>query len=101
MYSVQFLEEAKKDYSNLSGDQRKLIDKGINRLEEKGDQIGDSLGNNQETKLLGAKKLKFRRAGLRIIFRVNKENIEIIDIVAIGKRSDSEIYKIAHNRLTD
>lgn len=38
---------------------------------------------------------------LRIIFRQNKHKIQIIQIIAIGKRRRNEVYKNALDRLQD
>lgn len=49
----------------------------------------------------GFKKLNNRKMYLRIIFRQNKHKIQIIQIIAIGKRRRNEVYKNALDRLQD
>ncbi len=49
--------------------------------------------------LKGCKKLKRKKAGLRVIFREAKFGIEIIEIIAIGKWEDAIVYSIATKRL--
>lgn len=50
-------------------------------------------------KLIDCKKLKHQKLGLRIIFKESELGIDIIEIVAIGKRDDKEVYDIAVKRL--
>lgn len=95
MYELNYLEGAKKDYDTLDGSQKKLVDKSLKRIKQRGMQAGEALRGE----LAGCNKLKHKKAGLRVIFRESSKGIEIIDIVTIGKRSDSEVYKIAENRI--
>jgi len=37
--------------------------------------------------------------GLRIVFHETVNAIEIIEVIAIGKRSDNEIYTISEKRI--
>ena len=45
------------------------------------------------------RKLKNKKMGLRIVFREANGKIEVIQIVAIGKRDKKEVYTIAENRI--
>ena len=95
MYTIEFLNEAYKEYTDLDGSQKLLIDKSLKRIEQRGMQTGEALRG----RLVGCRKLKHRKAELRVIFRESNTGIEIIEIVAIGKRSDLEVYKLAENRI--
>ena len=51
--------------------------------------------------LAGCKKIKWRNAGLRMVFRIREdEMVEIAEIVAIGRRDRSEVYKTAAERMS-
>ena len=72
------------------------------KLETRADEIGKSLGNKDSTKLHGCKEIKLRRAGLRIIFRVTTETVDVLRIVyvlSIEKRDLDFVFGVANNRL--
>lgn len=94
-YKVEFIEEANQDFKNLDRSQQILIRKSILKIEKYGMQTGEPLRG----KLAGCRKLKHKKAGLRVVFRETKKGLEIIQILAIGKRSDKEVYKSATKRL--
>lgn len=96
-YQVKLSEWSKEDYDNLDGSQKKLVDKSLRKLELQGMHAGEWLHGS----LSGCKKIKHKRAGLRVVFKESDNGVEIIDIITIGKRSDKEVYKIAEKRLND
>lgn len=95
VYKVEFIEEAIQDFKKLDRSQQILIRKSILKIEKYGMQVGESLRGE----LAGCRKLKHKKAGLRVVFRETKKGLEIIQILAIGKRSDKEVYKSATKRL--
>lgn len=96
-YSVKFSKLSRQDYDNLDGSQKKIVDKALRKIELQGMHAGEWLHGN----LSGCKKIKHKRAGLRVIFKESDNRVEIIDVITIGKRSDKEVYKIADKRLRD
>lgn len=94
-HKLEYFEEAKEDYQSLDGSQKKLIDKALDRIKLKGTKAGKPLDGN----LCGCYKMKHKKAGLRIVFRPCKDRIEIIQIIAIGKRDKKKVYKKASRRL--
>lgn len=96
MYHLNFNIYSEEEYKKLDGSEKKLINKGLRRIQEQGMSAGQELRGA----LNHCRKLKYKKAGLRIIFRQDGDNIEVIEIVAIGKRSDQEVYKDAENRLS-
>lgn len=94
-YTVRFTSDSKKDFETLDGSEKIQIRKSIAKIEKHGMNIGLPLRGD----LSGCNKLVHKRAGLRVVFREEANGIEIIDIVAIGKRSDLEVYKMAEERL--
>lgn len=94
-YKLAFHQEAKKEYDNLDSSQRILVDKSFKRIKE----IGMDAGKPLHGKLHFCRKLKHRKAGLRVIFRQSEHTIEIIEILAIGKRENLNVYQKSENRL--
>ena len=97
-YKLEFLEDVKnKDIPKLDGSQLVFVKKGLKRIQ----QFGMSCGQPLYGELEGYRKLKNRKMGLRIVFGQNHktQEINIIDIVAIGKREKLEVYKIAQERI--
>ena len=87
--------EISEELKRLDGSQRVLINKSLKRIQLRGAQAGQPLKGN----LAGCRKLKHKQAGLRVIFRESPVGIEIIQVIAIGKREDSQVYKIAEKRI--
>lgn len=94
-YHVEFYDEAKREYKHLDGSQLVFVKKAIVRLEH----FGMIAGTPLHGKLAGYRKLKNKRMGLRIVFGQDHSEINIVDIIAIGKRSDSEVYEDAEARI--
>lgn len=96
-FTVRFYnEDALKEYRKLDGSVKKLVDVGLRKLEVRADEIGKPL----EGPLRGCKELKYRKDGVRVVFRIAGGVIEIVDIIAIGSRADGEVFKTAEKRLT-
>lgn len=96
-YKIEFDPRAEKDYHRLDNSQRIAIDKSFFRICQIGMQAGEALSG----KLSGCRKLKHKKLGLRVIFRQTVKGIEIIEIIAIGRRQDSKVYKEAEKRIKE
>lgn len=96
-YRLAFIDEgARKEYVKLDGSTRRLVDVGLRKLEERADELGAPLHGA----LAGCKKLKWREAGIRLVFRILEDGaVEVVEIVAIGRRDKSAVYKAAEKRL--
>lgn len=94
MYKLLYMQGVHEDLKNLDGSQKILVNKSLKRIQERGMQAGEPL----KGQLAGCNKLKHKKAGLRVIFRESLHGIEIIEIVAIGKRSESEVYRTAKKK---
>ncbi|WP_165170819.1 type II toxin-antitoxin system RelE/ParE family toxin [Adlercreutzia sp. ZJ242] len=93
---VFYNEAAAKEYRKLDGSTKKLVNVALKKLETRADEIGTPL----ERELSGCKKLKWRNAGLRMVFRIVDENtVEVVEIIAIGQRDNERVYKLATRRL--
>jgi len=95
MFQIAYTEFSRKDFNKLDHSQQIQIRKSLSKIEESGMETGQPLHG----KLWDCRKLKHKKLGLRVVFRQSDSGIEIIEIVAVGKREDSEIYDIATERL--
>lgn len=89
--------DAVKEYNGLDNSVLKIVNKVIDELEIRADEIGKPLGNKRDIKLVGCKEIKLRDAGIRIIFRITNEVVEILRVVyviTIEQRSNDYVFKI-------
>lgn len=94
-YQLIYQKKAWDEYQKLDGSQKIFVDKGLQRIKLFGMLTGQPLSDG----LINCRKLKNRRMGLRIIFRQDNQKVEVIQILAIGKRSDKQVYRDAEQRL--
>jgi mRNA interferase RelE/StbE len=95
MYEIEWNEKSRKEYDSLDGSQTVFVDKALDRIRIQGMNAGRELHG----KLSMCRKLKHKKMGLRVVFRESTKGIEIIEILAIGKRDKKEVYKNAEDRL--
>jgi len=95
---VQFIPEAVKDYKALDGNIKKLVNGKIEKLKEN-PNLGEALGNRNNIDLTGFYKIYVSKKSYRIIYRIVKNEIEIIEIWGIGRRDKMEIYKNVGKRV--
>ncbi|MBT2571496.1 addiction module toxin RelE [Planococcus sp. ISL-110] len=96
MYLLEWTQYSKEDYEQLDGSQNIFVNKALDRIKLRGMEAGQSLHGN----LSQCNKLKNKKMGLRIIFREAEGTIQVIQIVATGKRDKEKIYKLAEERLS-
>jgi mRNA interferase RelE/StbE len=94
-WKVELIPEAQKDYNNLDGSVRRHVLKQLVKL-EKNLNCGDPLGNKAGINLDGYFKLYADNKRIRIIY---EELGHIIKVIAIDKREDMEVYRIALKRI--
>ncbi len=102
-WRIEYSTTAKKDLEKLDGSQRSLVVKAINKvslnpLPENEGGYGKPLRNDNGTHLAGLLKIKLLKAGIRIIYRLERIN-GVMTIVIIGMRSDEEVYKEAEKKI--
>ena len=94
--------EAKKDIDRLDGSQKIAVRKAItkilqNPLPQSEGGYGKPLGKKFGDNLTGLLKVKLKKEGLRIVYRLIRTD-NIMYILVVGVRSDNEIYHIATKR---
>ena len=94
-WKVELIAEAQADFNKLDGSVKKRVLKQLVKL-ERNPKYGDPLGNKAGINLEGYFKLYADKRRIRIIY----EKIDhVIKIIAIDKREDMEVYRIALKRI--
>ena len=96
---IQFIPEAVKDYKSLDGNIKLLVNDKIDKLKEN-PFLGEELGNKNNINLTGYYKIYIDKKRYRIVYRIVKNGIEIIEIWGIGKRDKMKIYKDVKKRIS-
>jgi mRNA interferase RelE/StbE len=97
-FGLRFTPSSSKDYDRLDGSVRKIVNKKLEDLEERADEIGKLLSGN----LAGCREVKLHDAGIRIIYKITAERVDIltiVDIITIFKRESEEVFKVAAQRI--
>ena len=95
---IKFIPEAEQDYKALDGSIKKQVNEKIDDLRDD-PYLGEELGNKNNIDLTGFYKIYVVRKKYRIVYRIVKEGIEIIEIWGIGKRDKLEVYKDVGKRI--
>ena len=98
--NIQFIPEAVKDYKALDRSVKILVNEKIEKLKEN-PFLGDALGNKNNIDLTGFYKIYVAKKSYRIVYRIEKNEVEMVEIWGIGKRDKMEIYKLVGNRISD
>lgn len=96
-YKITFDPEAEKELLKLDGSVRVLVLKQIKKISEH-PELGEELGNKHGYDLTGYRKMYADKKRIRIVYSIMKE-IVTVHIIAIGNRSDFEVYKDAADRI--
>ena len=98
-WSIEFLPEAQDDLKKLDGSVRPQILKGIQKVSQNplSGGYGKPLGNQSGTDLSGLMKIKFKKVGIRVVYKIEKiENV--MKIIIISARTDNQVYEEAEKR---
>ena len=95
---IKFIPEAEKDYKSLDGSIKKQVNEKIDSLKDDA-YMGEELGNKNNIDLTGYYKIYVAKKKYRIVYRIVKDEIEIIEIWGIGKRDKLEVYKNVGKRI--
>ena len=87
--------EAKKDIDKLDGSQKIAVRKAIrkvlqNPLPQSEGGFGKPLGNKSRNNLTSLLKVKLKKEGLRIVYKVIRTE-NIMYVLVVGVRSDNEV----------
>ena len=103
VWDVQYTEDADNDLSNLDSSVKiralKIIKRvSQNPLPQSEGGYGKPLGNKSSSKLAGCLKIKMKSDGLRVVYRLIRED-GVMKIIIISVRDDDKVYKEAERRL--
>lgn len=101
---VKITAEARKDIVSLGNPRANHVKKALvkvstNPLPSNEGGYGKPLGNKNGVNLTGLYKVKLRGDGIRIVYRLERSEKEMI-VVVVGIRDDSHIYEEAARRIS-
>lgn len=94
-WKVELIAEAHADFNRLDGSVKKQVLKQLLKLEQD-PHYGEPLGNKAGINLEGYLKLYADKKRIRIVYSVIDQTIQVI---AIDKREDMEVYRLALKRI--
>ena len=102
-WRVIYSPEAKQDLKNLDGSTRIIVRKAIQKVSQNPLPVseggfGKPLGNKDNANLTGCLKIKILSTGIRVIYQLKRTELGM-EIIVIGARADSEVYKEAIRRM--
>lgn len=100
-FDIRFDKDAGKEYQKLKQPALGIVNKSIDELLYRADEVGKSLGNKRNMKLAGCREIKLREAGIRIIYKITDQQVDILRVVwilSIEKRSSDYVFKRASER---
>ena len=102
-WNIVLKPEAQEDFDALDGSQKDFVVKGLNKakrnpLPKQEGGFGETLGNKNGLDLTGCLKIKLKKPGIRIIYQLEK-TAENMNVIVIGMRAESAVYKEAARRL--
>jgi len=103
MWKVEYLREAVADLKRLDHSQILQVVKAIDKVSENPlpqmeGGYGKPLGNKGNSKLSGYMKIKIKKLGLRIVYKLIMED-GIMKVIVISARAEDEVYITAQNRI--
>ncbi len=93
VYKIELHPEAQDDLNALDKSIRKQVAKKIDALAEN-PLLGKPLGNKFGIDLTGFYKLYVAKKKYRIVYHLIGVYLEVVEIIAIGKRDNEETYKL-------
>ena len=95
-YKLSVKQEVRKDLSKLSSAQKILVYKQFKKLQTS-PELGKLLGNKSGYDLSGYRKMYVDKKKIRIVYSIVEEIITV-EVVAVGKREDMDVYRKAWER---
>ena len=99
MYRVDFFEEVEDDLLSLPP---KILNEVIDYFEKYHKdpfRYSQSLTNKDGLNLEGYRKTYVANATYRIVIQIERDIAKIVEVVAVGKRENKEVYKEAFKRV--
>ncbi|GHU43114.1 hypothetical protein FACS1894111_08160 [Clostridia bacterium] len=101
--NYEFSPSARSDFDSLDGSIKTQVLKVVRRVATKPFSqseggYGKPLGNIGGNDLTGLLKIKLKKSGIRIVYRIVQEN-DKMRIIVIAARVDDEVYTLAAKRM--
>lgn len=96
-YEIKFHPSALKEFCALDGSIKNQVKKQLDKLKTS-PFLGEELGNKNGYDLSGYRKMYACKKQIRIVYSV-VENVLLVNIIAIGKRENMEVYATAAERV--
>lgn len=96
-YKVVLTALAAQDFRSLDDSVKEQVARQLRKLETS-PHLGEHLGRRGDLDLTGYYKLYVARKAIRIVYRIVETEV-IVEVVAIGKREDFEVYREAVRRI--
>ena len=96
-YKLELLLEAHEDLAEFSNRERILVYKQFKKI-QKSPELGTLLGNKNGYDLSGCRKMYADNKKIRTVYKIVEERI-IVEVIAVGKRNEMEVYKKASKRV--
>ena len=103
-WEIKYHPEAQKELDKLDGSVRKIVLAGIkkvssNPVSQYEGGYGKPLGNKAGNDLTGYFKIKYRKIGIRVVYKLLRdEKTKEMYILVIAARADSEVYHLSEAR---
>ena len=102
-WEIEYIPAALEDLRSLDRSQQLQVLKAIekvsaNPLPNSEGGLGKPLGSHSGANLTGYLKIKLLKLGLRVVYRVVREN-NVMRIIIISVRDDETVYKLARDRI--
>lgn len=100
IWSLKYLPEAEDDLLSLNPSVRPQILKGIRKVSQNPDYpngYGKPLGNYAGSNLAGLFKIKFKKAGIRVVYALERTEDQMT-IIIVSARADNLVYTEAERR---
>lgn len=100
---VEYTDFSKSDLKSFDFTQRKIIRRAIDKVSENPlpkseGGYGTPLGNKHGNNLTGLCKIKLRKLGIRVVYKLIRMD-KIMEIIVIAVRQDNEAYELAAKRI--
>jgi mRNA interferase RelE/StbE len=101
-WTIDYLPEANRDLAKLDGSTRQHVIKAIdkiasNPLPEQEGGYGKPLGRKRDVDLTGLLKIKLKKDGIRIVYKLCRNDDSML-VIIIGVRTEDEVYRQAFLR---
>jgi hypothetical protein len=82
---IHFDADAAKEYGQLDISILDEVNKAIDELSFRADEVGNELNLHSNPKLANCKEIILNEAGIRIVFRITNDIVEILRVVPVSK----------------